>query len=293
MKVGCIGWAHWLVLVVGLAGCHGKETDEVIAGLRGENERLRSDIAAARAENLVLIESVDPRWPSTVSLKRAGGGTSRLMYRRECPQGQALKGFSARAGSVVDALVPLCAPVAKMPGTSGTRTLERELAIVGGRGGKSVDSMCPGQGLMIGLRGRSAEVIDALESVCEDNKSGTRVGGEGGREYERMCPVGWLAVGITGRQGDYLESVSLTCADAGELRGATREKPGFIKPSQPETPGAPGAAAPLPAEPPVVAPAVSPSAPAAGPPKVPKPSELPLTTPRPPKRHPPRGGPTF
>jgi len=234
MKDGCIdckrrvgpgpGWgrvcvsALLAVLTMGLSGCHGQETDEVISGLRSDNDRLRAEVGALRAENVVLIETVDPRWPTTVSLKRAGGNTSRLMYRRECPLGQALKGFDARSGRVVDALVPVCTPVAKMPGTRGTRTLERELAMVGGRGGRATDTMCPGQTLMIGLRGRSAEVVDALEPVCEDGKNGPRVGGEGGRDFERMCPVGWVAVGITGRQGDYLESVSLTCTDARALR---------------------------------------------------------------------------
>lgn len=83
---------------------------------------------------------------------------------------------------------------------------------------------------MNGLRGRSAEVIDGVEPICEDGKSGPRVGGEGGRDYERLCPVGWVAVGITGRQGDYLESLSLTCADPNprlRMPPSTRRSPSW------------------------------------------------------------------
>jgi hypothetical protein len=74
--------------------------------------------------------------------------------------------------------------------------------------------MCPGRSLMIGLRGRSAEVVDAIEVVCDNDQHGRRIGGEGGREAERLCPPGWLAVGITGRHGAYVESVSVMCAEA-------------------------------------------------------------------------------
>jgi hypothetical protein len=213
---------------VALAGCHGKETDEVLAGLRADNERLRGEIAALRVENAVLVDDGGPKWAATVSLKRAGGGSGRVLYRRECPAGQALKGFATRSGSVIDALWPVCAPVAPPPGAKGTRALERELALVGGRGGRPGETICPGQALMTGVRGRAAEVVDAIEVVCEGGKRGGRIGGGGGREYERDCPVGWIAVGIIGRQGDYVESLSLTCADTGETRRAVvedKEKP--------------------------------------------------------------------
>lgn len=206
-------------------GCHGKETDEVIAGLRADNQQLRAEVAAVRAENAVLVEGAGgPRWPATVSLKRAGGNSGRMMFARECPAGQALKGFSGKTGSVIDALTPVCTPVVQVPGTKGVRTLERELPMVGGRGGRAAETVCPGQTLMIGVRGRSADVVDALEPVCEQGKAGPRIGGAGGRDYERMCPVGWVAVGLTGRQGDYVEAVSLTCADP-------RELPGYVAPA--------------------------------------------------------------
>ncbi len=219
------GTASWVLAASLLVACHGRETDEVIAGLRADNDRLRGEIAALRVENAVQLDDREPHWPVTASLKRAGGSNVRTMYRRECPNGQALKGFSVRSGSVIDAVVPLCAPVTKIPNTRGNRTLERELPIVGGRGGKTNETTCPGNGLMNGLRGRSAEVIDALEPICEDGKSGPRVGGEGGRDYERLCPVGWVAVGITGRQGDYLESLSLTCADPSAFRTSALDTP--------------------------------------------------------------------
>lgn len=220
MKV--VAWLGLAVAAV-MSACHGKETDEVLAGLRADNERLRSEIAALRVENAVLVDDVGPKWAATVSLERAGGGNGRVMYRRECPAGQALKGFVTRSGSVIDALWPVCAPVMVVPGAKGTRALERELAVVGGRGGKPGETMCPGTSVMTGLRGKAAEVVDAIEVVCDGGKRGARVGGEGGRDYERECPPGWVAVGITGRHGDYVESLSVTCAEAGAGPRATVE----------------------------------------------------------------------
>jgi len=217
----------WAVL---LLGCHGKETDEVLAGLRADNEQLRAENAAVKAENGVLsANEAGPRWPFTVSVKRAGGNVGRLFYERTCPLGQALKGFSARVGTVIDALVPVCSPVVPMPGTQGARTLERELATAGGRGGRPAESLCPEQRHVVGLRGRSAEVVLSLEPVCESGKAGPRMGGPGGRDYERLCPAGWLAVGLSGRYGEYVESVSLTCADP-------KTVPGYVAPSTPEGP---------------------------------------------------------
>lgn len=206
-------------LWVALTACHGRETDEILRGLQSENAQLRGEAAALRAENAVLADAAEFRWPNTLSVKRVGGDDGRLMFRRECPYGQALKGFAGRTGSVIDALVPVCAPVAPPPGSRGNRALERELAIIGGRGGKDATTLCPEPQLMVGLRGRAAEVIDALEPICEAGKAGARIGGEGGRDYERWCPAGWLAVGVTGRMGDYVESLSLTCADPTPLRG--------------------------------------------------------------------------
>jgi hypothetical protein len=236
-----------LGVTVALPGCHGRETDEVIAGLRADNEELRAQLAAAQAENVMLVEgAAGPTWPGAVTLKRVGGNSGRLLYQRTCPLGQALEGFTARTGSVVDSLVPVCSPLVHIPGTKGTRTLERELAIVGGRGGRVVETLCPGDTHLVGVRGRSADVVDALQPVCEDGKSGARVGGDGGRDYERMCPVGWFAVGLTGRHGDYVESLSLICADP-KAAGitptrASAESPPERPPERP--PAAPGDASP-------------------------------------------------
>lgn len=55
-----------------LAACHGRETDEVIAGLRADNDRLRGEIAALRVENAVQLDDREPHWPVTASLKWAG-----------------------------------------------------------------------------------------------------------------------------------------------------------------------------------------------------------------------------
>lgn len=230
-----------------LSACHGRETDEILHGLLSENAQLRGEVAALRAENAVLADASEFRWPNTLSVKRVGGDDGRLMFRRECPYGQALKGFAGKTGSVVDALVPVCAPVSAPPNSRGNRALERELAVVGGRGGKDAATTCPEPQLMVGLRGRAAEVIDALEPICEAGKAGVRIGGEGGRDYERWCPAGWLAVGITGRMGDYVEALSLTCADPSGLRDKTPVRidapadPTPADPTNPTTPTAPDA----------------------------------------------------
>lgn len=198
--------------VVLAMGCHGKETDEVIAGLRRDNTHLKARVRALEAENAVLSQPTERLRATTVSLARVGGAKGRLAYHRECPAGEALKGFVGRAGSVVDALMPVCAPVAPVRGAVRGMVFERELPFVGGPGGRSADSLCPGDALMTGLSGRAAAVVDALEVTCQSDRRGGRIGGSGGQDYQRSCPQGWLAVGIAGRYSGYVESVSVICA---------------------------------------------------------------------------------
>lgn len=242
--------AMWLVAVV-VMGCHGKETDEILASLRADNHLLRSELVSLRTENAALMaNTAGPRWESTVSIKRAGGVSQRSHYQRECPAGQALRGFAARVGGFVDALTPVCTPIAKVPGTRDGRMLERDLPTIGGPSGRIAETMCPWPTLMIGVRGRAADIIDAIEPVCQQSRAAPRVGGGGGRDFERLCPPGWVAIGLTGHQGDYVESVSLTCADPRGQPGYVAKEPAAEpEPEEPISPEAPPPEELPPAEP--------------------------------------------
>jgi hypothetical protein len=171
-----------------------------------------------------------------------GGGS----FRAECPGGQYLRGVSVRAGSWIDAIAALCAPVAPNGHLGKWKRGPRH----GGTGGSPLlrDAACPPDhyvtGLKFGLTGGDNQYVDWVAVQCLPiGRSGSSFdvclqtgGGCPHSGSWQSCPnltgqPEW-ANGIHGRKGSFVDALGLICA----------------------TPPTPAPATPSPAPPPAPAP---------------------------------------
>jgi hypothetical protein len=85
-----------------------------------------------------------------------------------CPSNQMVVGFEGRAGSFIDQLVVVCAPltVAGPPSLAVTRGTFAKLPAVGGTGGEAFQTSCPAGRIAIGHRGEAVTVVDTLALAC-------------------------------------------------------------------------------------------------------------------------------
>ena len=166
----------------------------------------------------------------------AFGGSGGSAFTLACPNNTVLVGIDGRAGSRVDAITPVCAPLQVTPAGSpspeyayavhtGTATT---MGTVGGTGGSVFSARCPADQVVIGMTGRSGDNIDRIGIGC-GALSITRVasswllvltpasstdsyGGSGGSPFSFACPAGQAATGATGRAGDRVDKFGFVCS---------------------------------------------------------------------------------
>jgi hypothetical protein len=91
----------------------------------------------------------------------------------------------------------------------------------GGGGGTAFTQTCPDGGVLNGIRGRAAGLIDAVGAICVrldalrdafSESTPATTGGSGGTAFELRCPQGWAVVGIKGRAASLVDRLQLVCA---------------------------------------------------------------------------------
>jgi hypothetical protein len=83
---------------------------------------------------------------------------------------------------------------------------------VGGNGGWPFYSQCPSGYGVIGLRGRSASLVDQVSIVCSPISYtlwwyGPQYGGWGGGEWTDIVPSGYFIDRFVGRSGTYVDAI--------------------------------------------------------------------------------------
>lgn len=104
----------------------------------------------------------------------------------------------------------------QVPGGSPTFT-----GVAGGTGGEPFTLDCSPGWALIGIGGRSGNVIDSIYGICASfdqtltpmaTAQTAIVGGTGGTEdYEFRCPNGRVVVGLEGRFGWYVDKIGIRC----------------------------------------------------------------------------------
>lgn len=204
-----------IYLIILLTVACGRERAEVSGELFAENLDLKRLVLALEAENASLRAAVMGfrPWPSTVQLKHVGGAGGLVPFIRACNAGEAVFGVRGRAGSLLDALAPVCT---RLEGPKG-ENIETELDAAGGLGGSPFARMCPSGTYVVGIKGRAGDLVDAIELLCNDPfKQGDpavlpTVGGTGGQAFERRCPPGFIVIGFSGRYDKQINSLSVHC----------------------------------------------------------------------------------
>lgn len=127
-------------------------------------------------------------------------------HRSDCPSGQYLIGLSIRSGIVVDGIRPECArlgPNGEHRSFSTGTWLGSEVV------GNASTLRCPSGQVVVGFRGRAADLIDRIQFACRRWKQGEGThgpttwqaarGGTGGEPYGAVvCPGTLAAYGLDG-----------------------------------------------------------------------------------------------
>jgi hypothetical protein len=147
------------------------------------------------------------------------GGPGGGFFRDECPTGEFLVGFRLRAGSWIDAVNPLCAPLDN--GRLEPRHLRQ---FHGGNGGGPQEAYCQPDSLLLGIsvtytrggsNGMGAKCANSIRLNCWPIRGGviTQVCMETGEScdwraggWDLFCPYGEAATGIQGRSGLYVDA---------------------------------------------------------------------------------------
>jgi hypothetical protein len=126
-----------------------------------------------------------------------------------CAGRSALVGLTVSSGNLVDRLGGLCREVATVSGVDRlNNTVDPHImASNGGEGGGANELLCGLGEAVVGLQGRSGDLVDAIGPVCAntvtwtdlsffpETHDGPVAGGGGGGPYRTMCPRGQLLVG--------------------------------------------------------------------------------------------------
>ncbi len=155
----------WTGRVGGSGGAEfrlGCEAGEVLAGIYGRADT-RVHAVGARC---VRIDDAG-RWIGDPVDRGLTGGASGATFDRTCGRDQAMSGFMARSGAVVDALTPACRPLVSANRLGGVTTL---LDAVGGNGGRAHSRRdCGRDAPADALYGRSGASIDLFGLLCAEN----------------------------------------------------------------------------------------------------------------------------
>ncbi len=132
------------------------------------------------------------------------------------------------------------------PSQPNGAAVEREtsfnIGVTGGGGGSAFLSNCTPGTVLVGIAGRSGNLVDAVQPVCVPVKSdgswklkdgpvmigsspyaityGTRVGGSGGTAFQMMWDPGSAVMSIFGRSGNLVDSAGIRCGKIGLVYGA-------------------------------------------------------------------------
>jgi hypothetical protein len=158
------------------------------------------------------------------------GGPGGGMFREDCPPGQYLVGARYRAGSWLDQISIICAPV-DATGMTGQRWYG---SMFGGNGGGPHEQSCnPGYIITGGgiLVHSGSQVVHMMDLNCRSTTSTlryalTNVGAPSSffPEIYQHCPPGEAVIGIQGRSGAFVDAIGMIC-------GATSAE---FPPSRPE-----------------------------------------------------------
>jgi hypothetical protein len=166
------------------------------------------------------------------------GGGGGLAFQRQCPPRMAVAGFLGRSGAALDQLRPVCRQIGV-----GDERAHKPTPIVGKTEGVQEDLRCTGQGAMIGIYGRSGEVVDRVGGICHSlivktsglvdagvaTEHATAAGLEaskGGKDFQDRCAPGSALVGFSSRSGESLDQLTGICAPINQwATGVTTTNP--------------------------------------------------------------------
>lgn len=151
-------------------------------------------------------------------------------FSQDCPDGSLPNSTDISSGAFVDRFQMGCA-YPELYNSSGEDYLNFRsrtgtgLFGWGGGGGASHIQDCPHGAVLIGFNGRSSDIVDLLQPLCEyvrayNYESTLRsvasaplsgFGGGGGTPGQYLCPPGSLVVGFHGGSGSYLDRLGVRC----------------------------------------------------------------------------------
>ena len=187
-------------------------------------------------ENTLLRAALlgTPRWENTLQTTREGGFGG-LPYLRMCPADYGLVGLRGRAGSLIDAIYPICGSIPNAVNLPRGFSSEIPLQPVGGSGGSGFERMCPSGTHATGARGRvSGDFVRGVSLFCgiaaqqpdtpeRQNATPRSSGGlqpigdaSQGRSFRHSCPDGYVVVGISGHAGAYVDSLAFVCGQVNQ-----------------------------------------------------------------------------
>jgi len=100
------------------------------------------DRLGGQCATITTTNGVDASSVARHLLPAEGGGSGQSFFD-DCPADSALVGLRGRAGSLIDAVQGVCAPVAAWSNTALPAPATQALTMRGGSGGSPIESMCP------------------------------------------------------------------------------------------------------------------------------------------------------
>jgi len=187
---------------------------------------------------------VDDGCPSQIALGATSGGpiyggSGGTAYTSLCGENEVVVGVELRYGSEIDRLQLRCQPLGLLiltgtiPHTfridrTGSASL---LTAYGGTGGSIASYTCPSGEAVVGIQGRAATRLDALQVRCGSwavaGTPGSFVvtrtlgalspfrGGNGGTAFTYTCPDGGMLRGLAVRSGSRVDRVQPYCRTVG------------------------------------------------------------------------------
>jgi hypothetical protein len=163
----------------------------------------------------------------------AAGDRGDASFNDRCPAHQYLIGLAGRAGTYIDQVQIICAPVLAN-GTHGTKYLG---PLHGGGGGTPLEFSCTGDSVVSGVElamtknhGHVAWTVLNCVSMQSGSESkvvfSTNSYVPNFEAYvDQVCQAGELANGFSGNYGRDVNALGLDCADRSELAGQTTQAP--------------------------------------------------------------------
>jgi hypothetical protein len=163
----------------------------------------------------------------------AVGGRGDASFNDRCPAHQNLIGLAGRAGTYIDQVQIICAPMLAN-GTHGTKYLGPSH---GGSGGTPLEFSCAGDSVVSGATlamtkndGHVAWIVLNCVSMRSGSQNvvvfGTKAYTPDWKAYtEQLCQAGELANGFNGRSGRDVNALGLDCVDRSELAVQNTQAP--------------------------------------------------------------------